>query len=116
MVKRCATLYEYGIFVDMAREYRKTMSLEEAIQKAVMDCIDKNVLKEFLKRYKREVVNMMRKEWNMDVALKVEKEEGIVIGRKEGRVEVAKNLRAKGMSIEEVAEATGLTVDDILRL
>ena len=37
--------------------------------------------------------------------------------RWEGKVEVAKNLKAGGrMSVDEIALATGLTVDDILRL
>jgi predicted transposase YdaD len=34
----------------------------------------------------------------------------------EGRMEIAQKLKAKGMSVEDVADATGLTVDDILRL
>jgi hypothetical protein len=43
MVKTCATLREYGIFTDIIRENRKTMSLKEAILKAVEVCINKNV-------------------------------------------------------------------------
>lgn len=37
-------------------------------------------------------------------------------GERNGALKIARNLRAKGMGVDEVAEATGLTVDDILRL
>jgi len=37
-------------------------------------------------------------------------------GAKEKALEIAKYLRSKGMSVDEVAEATKLTVDDILKL
>jgi len=44
-----------------------------------------------------------------------DRKEGKVEGRKEGILEVAKNLRAMGMNVEEVVRATGLTVDEVLR-
>jgi len=50
IVRGCATIHEYSIFINMTREYRKTMSLEEAIQKAVADCIEQNVLRNVLKQ------------------------------------------------------------------
>jgi predicted transposase/invertase (TIGR01784 family) len=37
-------------------------------------------------------------------------------GRAEAKSEIAKNLLAKGMSVDDTAEITGLTVDEILRL
>jgi len=58
------------------------------------------------------IINMITSEWNMDLALEVRGEEKAL----EKAEEIARKLRAKGMRIEDVAEATGLTVDDILRL
>jgi len=37
-------------------------------------------------------------------------------GRLEANLETAKNLRTMGMSVEDTAKATGLTVDEVLRL
>jgi predicted transposase/invertase (TIGR01784 family) len=117
MVKSCATLYEYGIFIDMIREYQKqTVDLGEAIQMAVVDCIDRNVLKKFLLQHKGEVVNMLTSDWDMDVALKVEREEGMEIGAKNERIKNASAMIAEGMDVDTVSRITGLTVDDILRL
>ena len=37
-------------------------------------------------------------------------------GRKQKALEIAKNFKAKGISVDDIAEATGLTVDDVLKL
>jgi len=42
--------------------------------------------------------------------------EGRRDGRREGALEIAAKLRDKGMSVDDVADATGLTVDEILQL
>ena len=36
-------------------------------------------------------------------------------GKREGALEIADRLMAKGMSINDVADATGLTVEEILQ-
>jgi len=53
-------------------------------------------------------MSLLTDEWKLEEAVEVAVEE---------RMEkAAKYLLTKGMSVEEVVEATGLTVDDILRL
>ena len=42
--------------------------------------------------------------------------EGIAEGRAEGRVEIARNLLNMGMSIDDIAKATGLQRQEIERL
>jgi predicted transposase/invertase (TIGR01784 family) len=39
-----------------------------------------------------------------------------VYDRKEGKMEVARNMLNEGMTANTVARITGLTIDDILRL
>jgi predicted transposase/invertase (TIGR01784 family) len=55
---------------------------------------------------------MITSEWSMDIALEVRGEERAL----EKALKIARNLKAKGMSVNEIAEATELTVDEILRL
>ena len=103
----------YATFIFMVQEnQRKGMNREDAIQKAVFDCINQNVLKEFLEQHRGEVVSMLLEEWNLDDAVAVAKKDG----SEERAIKIARNLRAKGMGVDDVADATGLTVDDILRL
>jgi predicted transposase/invertase (TIGR01784 family) len=125
LAERSPTLDGYETFIAKCREYEKTgISLREAITRAVVDCIDNNILKKFLETNKPEVINMLLTEWDINTALRVRGEEGRERGREEGREEgimegterVARALLAKGMDKNEVAEVTGLTIDDILRL
>lgn len=51
---------------------------------------------------------MLTTEWKLEDALKV--------SRMEGKEEVAKKMLAKGMEVNTIAELTGLTVDEILRM
>jgi predicted transposase/invertase (TIGR01784 family) len=92
------------------------MSFDDALRKAVVDCINQNVLKEFLENHKREVIGMLTQEWNWGKALEVTKKEAWEDAREESKKEIARNLRTKGISVDDIAEATGLTVDDVLRL
>jgi len=112
LVRGCETIREYSIFINIIREHRKAMPLEEAVQKAVIDCIGQGVLKEFLSKNKQKVVNMLISEWNMDIALEVRGEEE----RMEEKREIAKKLRVNGVDVDTIAKSTGLTVDDILKL
>ena len=48
--------------------------------------------------------------------LKKGKEEGIAEGEKNAKVEAAKNFLAMGLSIDQVAKGTGLSVSDIQKL
>jgi len=113
MVKSCARLYEYSILIDRLHQYRKEkLSPEEAAQRAVVECIGQNVLKDFLLQHKGRIINMITSEWNMDIALEVRGEEKAL----EKAKEIAKNLLGQGLGVDAIAKATGLTVDEVLRL
>jgi predicted transposase/invertase (TIGR01784 family) len=92
----------------MVQENQKTMSFEKAIKKAVLDCINQNILKEFLEKRKQEVVSMLLEEWKL--------EDAVAVAREDRAIEIAKKMRAIGISVDDIAKATGLTVDDVLRL
>jgi len=59
---------------------------------------------------------MLTQEWDWGKALEVTKKEAWEDGREERAIEIAQKLKAKGMSINDIIDATGLTVDDILPL
>jgi len=122
---RSQTLDEYATFIQTVREYDETMDdLTEAMTEAVVDCINKNVLKNFLLNHKREVIGMLVQEWDLDMAIAVAKKEswedgmekGMEKGEKKRAMEIARKMRERGKNVDEVAEMTGLTVDDVLRL
>ena len=55
-MKGCRTVQEYAKYVAMIRENRKTMETEEAVTKAVDDCIEMGILRDFLIRNKARVI------------------------------------------------------------
>ena len=67
---------------------------------------------------------MLLTEWNIEDAKKVwleegweeGREQGREEGREEGRREIAKNLKAAGISPEFISQSTGLPVEEILLL
>ncbi|MCM1287292.1 MAG: hypothetical protein NC240_03200 [Clostridium sp.] len=48
LMEKCPDLWEYMQYVSKIREYNKDMPLEEAVPKAVDECINEGILKEFL--------------------------------------------------------------------
>ena len=107
---RSPALDGYETFIQMVRENENTgLNREDAVRKAVFDCIEQNILKEFLETYKWEIVNMLVAEWDFDVEKEVAREEGMEKGREKGReegreesMEKVIELIEKGYSTEEI--------------
>jgi predicted transposase/invertase (TIGR01784 family) len=51
-----------------------------------------------------------------DVLMEKGERKGMRKGGKQKALEIARNFKAKGISVDDIADATGLTVDDVLRL
>jgi len=59
---------------------------------------------------------MLLHEWNLDTAVAFAEERGEERGERKRAITIAQKMKAKGKSIDEIIELTGLTVDDILPL
>jgi predicted transposase/invertase (TIGR01784 family) len=55
-------------------------------------------------------------EWNLKDAVAVAKRDGREEGKRQRAIEIAQKMKARGDTIDEIIEMTGLTVDDVLRL
>jgi len=53
ILARSKTLDSYSIFMGKIREYNKEFPLEEAVKAAIQYCIEKDILKQFLKEHSR---------------------------------------------------------------
>ena len=127
----CKPLKEYTLFVDAVRRHTK-LDPENGFQNAIKECIQNDILREYLQRKSREVMNMLIAEYDYDVDIAVQREEereialqeGITQGKREGfsdgsyqaKLETAKNLLGMGLSIKNIAQATGLTELEIEKL
>ena len=94
-MESCQILKEYAQYVSKVRTYKKTLSLNEAVEKAVEECIREGILREFFLANKAEVVAMSifeyDREWEEELLRKEEFEAGRELGEQLGRKEEQKN-------------------------
>lgn len=92
LLNNCPSLLGYMQFVEKIRENQKTMPLTEAVTHAVNDCIKENILAEFLKKNKAEVVSMSLFEYDEKKHERTMMEIGREEGLAEGRAEATKKI------------------------
>lgn len=56
LMDKSRTLREYAQYVDRVRKYAKLMRIEEAVERAVAECIKEGILEDFLSSQKAEVI------------------------------------------------------------
>lgn len=82
----CRTLREYMQYVDKVRMYAKRMSIDEAVDRSVDECIRQGILKEFLLQNKAEVKHMSIFEYNEEDVRQVLREEAYGEGEEAGKI------------------------------
>ena len=120
VLRLCKTLDEYSLFV---QEVRKQTQLdpESGFTNAVKICIEKGILKEYLQRKSREVINMLVAEYDYDTDIAVQREESLRIGIQQGfsdgayktKLETAKLMRRHNYPIAEICTMTGLSQEEV---
>ena len=112
----CHVLYEYAVFVAKIKRYRDSMELKEAIDLAVRECIEENILRDFLEQHRREVCDMCLTEFDEkkyeDVLREEGREEGLAKGRKK---EVFMSVQEGDYGIVRGAQKLNLSVEEFER-
>ncbi len=115
--EKSRTMREYMIFVDKVRRYSENQPLEAAIEQTVDECIQEDVLRDFLLTHKAEVKKMCLYEYDEERQRKWDREEGRKEGREEGRMETAaRMLEKEKYTDDEIAEISGLEVEEVKKL
>ena len=90
ITRSCKTLSDYQTYVSLVRAYSATMPIEKAVSTAIEECIDNNVLREFLEKERAVVMSLSVFEFNKEREFKIvredEREEGIRIGMERGSI------------------------------
>ena len=74
VLENCKTIQEYSIFVETVRKW-KEIDPQNGFEKAVEECIENNILREYLKRKSKEVVNMLLAEYDYETDIAVQRAE-----------------------------------------
>lgn len=124
LLNRCKPLSDYTFLVSKIQAYSKTMSLKQAINKAVDDCIAADILAKFLRAHRAEVLKVYLAEVNEEVLRKRLKEEGYDEGVDDGipigeqrllEKLITKKIKA-GKPLEQIASEVEESIDAIQEL
>ena len=126
LMEQCQTLREYAQYVACVRRYAREFELNEAVKLAVDECIRNNILSEFLRANKSEVISMSIFEYDKEEEerklRKAEYEAGVAAGLKDGMKAGMKAGVADGISKGKILAkkdaassliTLGLTVEQI---
>ena len=137
LMQHCNTLNEYAQYVARVRHYAADMSLDQAVERAVDECVREGILAEFLTRNRNEVISMSIFEYDKELEekklRKAEYEAGFSEGEKYGHeagfsegekygielnsIETARRmLQLQEFSLEKIAAISGLSLDEIKKL
>ena len=128
VLENCRTMQEYSIFVETVRKWKEIDS-QNGFEKAVEECIENNILREYLKRKTKEVLNMLLAEYDYETDIAVQRaeeheiafaegieqgiEQGFADGSYQTKLETAKVLKKLGDSVKKIMQATGLSQEEV---
>lgn len=77
LVEKCIVLEEYVKFVAVSREFaEQSKDRKLALNKAIDYCIDNGILRDFLRKYRAEVLGMLLEEFDEEKFVRTMREEG----------------------------------------
>ena len=85
LFEKCRPMRDYMIFVDKVRRYSQEQTLEDAVEQTIRECMEEDVMANFLKRNRAEVVKMCLYEYDEEKQREFDREEGGEEGREEER-------------------------------
>ena len=120
LLDNCKTLRDYSEYTARVRRYAENVSLSEAVEQAITECIKEGILSEFFSKNRTEAKKVSIYEYDEEKVMRMMREaaredgweEGLQKGREEGIKEgieqklkglICKKL-AKGKTLEEIAE------------
>ena len=83
----CRSLRDYAEYTDRIRKYVREMELEDAVERAIRECIGEGILKEFLEKHRAEAKSMSIFEYDQEKHMRMEREEAWEEGHAEGLAE-----------------------------
>ncbi|MDB8780950.1 MULTISPECIES: hypothetical protein [unclassified Ruminococcus] len=87
LMNACHTLRDYSEYVARIRTYSAEMPLTDAVEKAITECIHKNILRDFLLENRVEAKAMSIYEYDEEKTLRMFREEGYEDGERNGKIQ-----------------------------
>lgn len=97
------------IFVDKVRRYSQEQALEDAVERTIQECMEEDVMTDFLKRNRAEVVKMYLSEYGEERQREFDREEG----KMELLEELIRKKLKKGYSKEMIVDSLEIDSDTV---
>ena len=101
LMEKCRTLREYSQYVDRVRKYAKVMRIEEAVERAVTECIREGIPTDFLSSQRAEVIAESIFEYNEEEEMRKIRESEYRSGREDGIAQGIAQGIARGAALGE---------------
>lgn len=117
LMETCRTLHDYAEYTARVREYAAVMILDEAVERAITECINEGILADFLKKNRAEAKKVSIYEYDEERHMRQTREEGVEEGyttgleqgAKQEKEQIALKLLDAGILTEEqILAVTGL--------
>ena len=124
ILERCKPLKQYSLFVDAVRR-NIAVDKEHGFEKAIKECIQNDILREYLQRKSKEVLNMLIGEYDYDTDIAVQREESFDMGLAEGeargrsegsrqaKLETAKTMLTMGYPLGDICKIAELSQAEV---
>lgn len=113
LMEKCKPLQDYAIFIDKVKTYiGQKQPLREAVVRATEECIKEDVMAEFLKAHRAEVIDVCITEYNEEKVMDAIREEG----REEGREELILNVYKRGKSAEAISDFLDIPLEKVKKI
>ena len=116
LMEQCQILREYAQYVAKVREFAGNTDLNAAVELAVNECIQNNILAEFLRKHKSEVIAMSIFEYDKEEEEKKLREAEYEAGYDEGKKEIIRRMLEAGESVEKITQYTGYKTSELQKL
>lgn len=97
------------IFVDKVRRYSQEQTLEDAVERTIQECMEEDVMTDFLKRNRAEVVKMYLSEYDEERQREFDREES----KMELLEELIRKKLKKGYSKEMIVDSLEIDSDTV---
>lgn len=118
LMETCRTIEDYAEYTFRVREYAAEMPLDEAIERAITECISEGILADFLRKNRAEAKKVSIYEYDEERHMRQTREEGMeegyANGLSQGIIQTAVNmLKLKEFTDIQIREVTGLAQEQL---
>ena len=114
LMKKCPLLAQYAEYVGRVQKYALKMPLDNAVERAVSECVREGILSDFLRRNRAEAIAVSIFEYDEEKELALFREAEREEGREEALIALVCRKLRKGKSVETIAEELEEDIEKIL--